>query len=285
VTRLRAAVDAVREMDPLLLLLRWSLLTLLANANDDPLVLITVAIANVIALPRPRILCSPWFWWAAFLLVGVRQLATWHTIDDHIIVTTYWCLAVALALSAREVLPTLAASARLIVGLVFALAASWKLFGGQFIDADFFRYELLFDDRFQTVARWVGGTSSADLESNLGVLRGLLTQPEVGARAPLVEGPRNVAVAVAFTGWGAFIECAVAVAFLIPLRARHEWARPAALLAFAGTTYAIVPVGGFGTLLMLLGAAQATSHRLRMVYLAAGLLLLVWAGIWPLLFG
>jgi hypothetical protein len=284
-TWVRRAVAGVQQMDPLLLLLRWSLLTLLVNANDDPVVLISVAVAAAVALPRPVILRSPWFWAAAFVLVGVRQLATWHTIDDHIIVTTYWCLALALALTAREVLPTLAASARLIVGLVFGLAAAWKLGGGQFIDGTFFRYSLLFDDRFDTVARWAGGTSRADLHANLSALQGLVDQPTVGAAVPLAEGPRNVAVATAFTAWGALIECVVALAFLLPLRRRHEWIRPAALFAFAGTTYAIVPVGGFGTLLMLLGAAQTSRHRLRMAYLAAGAALLVWAGLWPLLFG
>ena len=266
-TALRRAVDVVRDMDPLLLVLRWSLLTLLVNANDDPLVFVVVAIATVIALPRPSILHSPWFWAAAFVLVGGRQLATWHTIDDHIIVTTYWCLALALALTAREVLPTVAASARLLVGLVFALAAAWKLGGGEFIDGTFFRYSLLFDDRFEAVARWAGGTSRGDLQANVAALHGLTTLPAAGPSAALVEGPRNLAVATAFTAWGALIETVVAIAFLAPLRTRHEWIRPAALFAFAGTTYAIVPVGGFGTLLMLLGAAQTKSQPLRMAYL------------------
>jgi hypothetical protein len=37
-------------------------------------------------------------------------------------------------------------------------------------------------------------------------------------------------------------------------------------------------------LLMLLGAAQATTDRLRMAYLVMSLAVFVWAGIWPLLF-
>jgi hypothetical protein len=269
----------------LLLLLRWSLLAVLVNANDDALVFLGVAVVTVIALPRPQLLRSPWFWAIAFALIGARQVATWHTIDDHIIVTTYWCLALALALSAREVLPTLAASARLLVGFVFALAAAWKLGAGQFIDGTFFRYALLFDDRFEFIARWAGGTTTAELESNIEALRGLVAQPTAGEPATLVEGPRNPAVAYLFTGWGALIECLVALAFLVPLRDRHEWIRPATLFAFAATTYLVVPIGGFGTILMLLGAAQTTRARLRMTYLVAGFVLLVWAGVWPLVFG
>jgi hypothetical protein len=271
-------------MDPLLLLARWSLLALLVNSNDDAVVLVGVAIAAVVALPRRGLLLSPWFWAAAFALIGARQLATWHSIDDHIIVTTYWCLALALGLGARAVLPTLAASARLIVGLVFALAAAWKLGSGEFIDGTFFRYSLLFDDRFEAIARHVGGTSSSELRANIDALNALAAQPSAGSTTPLVEGARNVEVAWWFTAWGVAIESAVALAFLAPLRARHRWLRPATLLTFAGTTYAIVPVGGFGTLLMLLGAAQTTSERLRMTYLAAGVALLAWSAVWPILF-
>jgi hypothetical protein len=271
-------------MDPLLLLVRWSLLALLVNSNDDTLLLVGVAVASVIALPRRGLLLSPWFWAGTFVLVGSRQLATWHSIDDHIIVTTYWCLALALGLGARAVLPTLAGSARLIVGLVFALAAAWKMGSGEFIDGTFFRYSLLFDDRFGAIANHLGGTSSSEIRANLDALNTLAAQPSVGSTASLAEGPRNLEVAWVFTAWGVAIESAVAVAFLAPLRARHQWLRPATLLTFAGTTYAIVPVGGFGTLLMLLGAAQTTHERLRMTYLVAGVVLLAWSAVWPMLF-
>ena len=277
-------VEAVRTMDPVLLIARWSLLVLLVNANEDPIVFVGLAIVAVVALPRPSIVLSPWFWGAAFVVVGLRQLATWHTVDDHIIVTTYWCAALALGLTARDARGTLAASARLLVGAVFGLAAAWKLGSGQFVDGTFFRYTLLFDDRFETVARWIGGTTPEDNRANLEAVRGLLAVDGGGPAAALAEGPRNTLVAGVFTAWGVAIECAIAVSFLLPLRRRYEWLRHACLLAFAGTTYLIVPVGGFGTLLMLLGASQASSERMRMTYLVAGLGLLVWAGVWPLVF-
>ena len=37
-------------------------------------------------------------------------------------------------------------------------------------------------------------------------------------------------------------------------------------------------------MLLLLGSVQAASDRLRIGYLWAGLALLIWAAIWPLLF-
>jgi hypothetical protein len=60
--------------------------------------------------------------------------------------------------------------------------------------------------------------------------------------------------------------------------------RHAALVAFAGTTYLVVPIGGFGTLLLVLGSAMVTTDRARLAYYAGAVALLVWSGVWPLLF-
>jgi hypothetical protein len=280
----RKWLGALRTADPLLLLLRASLLALLVNSNDDAIVLATIAIVCLIALPRPAILEAPWFWAGLFVAIGARQLATWHLIDDHIVVTTYWCGALALGLAARDPRATLAASARFIIGSLFAFAAGWKLRSGQFLDGSFFRYSLLFDGRFETPARLLGGTSRAALHANHDGLRALDATGVTGELA-LREGPHNQLVAEIFTGWGVIIEATVAMAFLVPLRRRWAWLRHGSLLAFATTTYLVVPVGGFGTLLLVLGAAQATTERLRTGYYLGAIVLLLWAGIWPTLFG
>lgn len=273
----------LRAADPLLLLLRASLLVLLINSNDDTAVQLSVAVVCAVALPRPSLLKRPWFWLALFAAVGTRQLLTWHTIDDHIIATTYWCGAVGLCLTARDACGALAATARLLVGSLFAFAAAWKLRSGEFLDGSFFRYTLLFDDRFEDPARLVGGTTDAMRQANLAELGSLHAADgadEIVAR----EGPRNAAVASVFTGWGVVIESLVAVTFLVPLRQRWGWVRHAALVAFAATTYAVVPVGGFGTLLVVLGAAQTTTERSRTAYYLGGVALIVWSAIWPVLF-
>lgn len=277
------AVDALRGMDPLLLLLRASLIALLVNSNDDTLVLVAVAASCVLALPRPAVLTSPWFWGAAFAVIGARQLSSWHDLDDHVIVTTYWCGAIALALTAKDQRTTLAASARFLVGALFAFAAGWKLRSAEFADGSFFRHAFLFDERFEVAARLVGGTSDAAHDANFEAVEGLLAGSGTG-EVMLREGARNTALAQLFTWWGLLIESTVAVAFLLPLRQRYQPLRHAALIGFAATTYVVVPVGGFGTLLLVLGAAQATSERGRIGYLIGGLGLLVWTRIWPLVF-
>lgn len=277
------AIRGVLAGDPLLVLLRASLLVLLVNSNDDVIVLVCVAAISLVALPRPRVLRDPRFWAALFVGVGARQLATWQSIDDHIVATTYWCGAIALGLGARDPRATLATSARFIVGALFAFAAGWKLRSGEFLDATFFRYSLLFDGRFETPARLIGGTTKVALEANHSGLRTLDLASSSG-NLVLQEGPRSSALAQVFTWWGVVIESTVAAAFLVPLPRRWGWFRHGSLIAFASTTYLIVPVGGFGALLLVLGAAQATSERLRMGYFVGAMVLLSWAAVWPRLF-
>ena len=281
---IRRAHAALRAMDPLVLLLRASLLVLLVNSHTDTVALIGVGLACLVALPRPALLRSPLLWAGLFVAIGLRQMLTWHLVDDHIVVTTYWCAALALGLTAQDQRRTLAASARLLVGVLFAFAAAWKLGSGEFADGTFFRYSLLFDDRFATVTRVVGGTADTILQHNLAGLQELARDPGAGGGLLLQEGPRNEALAAVFTGWGILIESAVAIAFLVPLRRRWEALRPATLIAFAATTYLVVPVGGFGTLLLVLGSAQTSSDRLRVAYLWGAVGLLVWAAVWPIIF-
>jgi hypothetical protein len=274
---------ALRGADALVLLLRASLVVLLINGNDDPPVQIGVAVVCVVALPRPALLRRPWLWWSLFAVIGTRQLLTWHTIDDHIIATTYWCGAVGLCLTARNAQLALAATARLLIGSLFAFATAWKLRSGEFLDGSFFRYTLLFDDRFEDPARLIGGTTDAMRQANLDDLSALHASDTAG-EILVREGPRNRGLASLFTGWGVLVEAAVAAAFLVPLRERWGWVRHAALVAFAATTYAVVPIGGFGTLLVVLGAAQTTTERARTAYYLGGMALIAWSGVWPILF-
>lgn len=282
-TRAMRQLMAAHDEDPLLLLLRASLVVLLVNSNDDILVLVAVAAVALVALPRPPVLRHPAFWGALFIGVGARQLATWHSIDDHIVVTTYWCGALALGLGARDARATIATSARFIVGSLFAFAAAWKLRSGEFVDATFFRYSLLFDGRFETVARLIGGTTQAALDVNHEALRSLDLAASSG-EVILREGGRNRLLANAFTWWGVAIETTVAVAFLLPLPKPRGWMRHGSLIAFAATTYLLLPVAGFGALLLVLGAAQATSTRLSVGYYVGAVILVSWAAVWPRLF-
>lgn len=276
-------VRRMREGDQMLLVLRASLVGLLVISNDDPWIFGAVALTCLVVLPRPSLLRSPWTWGLLFVAIGVRQLLTWHTIDDHTIVMTYWCGALAVGLGATDPTTTLAASARHLIGSLFALAAGWKLLSGEFVDGSFFRYSLLFDDRFETVANLIGGTSGSTHDANIDNVSALLSDTARGS-VTLQEGPRNELLARVFTWWGVLIESAVAVTFLLPLPSRWAWLRHGALIGFAATTYVVVPIGGFGTLLLVLGGAMVATPKARSAYLLGAAALLVWSVVWPVLF-
>lgn len=266
-------------MNPLDLLLRASLVVVLVNSNDDVPTLIGVALVCLVAIPRHDLLRSPWLWAALFAAIGARQLATWHHLDDHVVATTYWCGAVALALRATDPLTTLARGATLLIGTLFAFAAGWKLATGQFLDGTFFRYTLVFDDRFTVLGRVVGRTTTAARQADISAVTDLLH----GGRETVVlqEGSLAPTLARLMTWWGVALEVAVAVTHLVPTK---PWARHATLVAFAVTTYPVVPVSGFGSFLLVLGAAQAATAKGRTAYLAAAGAALAYGAIWPALF-
>jgi hypothetical protein len=62
------------------------------------------------------------FWGVLTFAFTLRTLTDWWFQDNHLFVFTYWCLTLALALRLAQPLPALATSARLLVGLSFALA-------------------------------------------------------------------------------------------------------------------------------------------------------------------
>jgi hypothetical protein len=260
-----------------------TLVVVVINSNEDPPLFLAALAALVVGVLRPGWTRTPWWWFATAAVLAVRQISDWQGIDNHVVVTTYWTLALALGLAADDPARVLARSARWIVGLVFGFAVYWKLASPDFLDGDFFRFTLLTDDRFDAVARWIGGVPNEAMVLNeaswLAVLRG-----DEGAL--LVGGPRLDALAL-FMAWFAIVtESFIAVAHLAPLRGRWVVLRPASLLFFCLGTYIVVPVGGFGCLLAVLALADdelTPTWRRAYLWLFAGLV--VYGPIWWLLFG
>jgi hypothetical protein len=257
-------------------------LLLLVNVRDDRgLTVVVAAMALVVFLNR-RVREAPAFWLLLAAVIAARQLGYFLTLDDHVVASTYWCLGLGCGLLAVDREGTQRRTAGLLVGLVFALAATWKLTSGQFVDARFFRFTMIWDGRFEHL-EWI--TDQQRHEMHRDALRGLLGGPPGRPAVTWTEGPRSDVVATAMTWWGLVIEVAVAVTFLLPLR-RMAWVRHAALLAFMATTYLVVPITGFGLLLSVLGAVHTDDVRWRRAYLVAFVaLVVIWPPIWRLLTG
>jgi hypothetical protein len=263
--------------------LRLSLIVLVTNSVTYPLLFVAAAVLAVVALPRPRLYRSPLLWFAFGAALAARVLWDWEGVDNHVILTVWWAFAVGVSLLGADAGRSLAANARLLVGLAFLFATLWKLISGEFVDGSFFHYSLLLDDRFRYLAESMGGLGHDAYVSNHGVVGGLRDSSGSGP-AGLVTTDAIRMTAAVLTWWTLAIEAIVAGAFLVPVR-RLAWVRHGSLLVFAFTTYLAVPVGGFGVLLMVMGLAQCDlGDRARLHWVAAFAFLLVWAPLWRVLF-
>lgn len=278
-----ALAERLARIDHFLLVARLSLLLVVVNANESPVAFVAATVACAVMFLQPTLLRMPWPWLGLSVILGTSQVLEWWSVDDHIVVTTYWVLAIGLSRLADRGDRVLAVSGRLLIGLVFAFAFGWKLLSSQYLSVDFFRYEFLIDERFHHVAEIVGGTAPRDLDQNIDDLGQLYARGAANDSIDLVEGPRNHDVARLFTAWGLVIEGIVAAAFLLPLSRRLDWLRPASVFAFSYTTYVVVPVAGFAALLMVLVLAHRDTPRLRAALVGSFAVLLAWGGIFPLL--
>lgn len=280
--RLDQAERWLRHGDLVDVVLRFSLVALVAASHHHPVAMAVAAVATVVLLAQPRLLHHPGPWLAGALALAVWQVPRWYEFDNHVWLTTYWILAVGISLTTSRRDRTLAVNGRLLIGSTFALAAAWKLGSPEFRSGEFFHHALLLDDRFSFVTEHLGGLRPAESEANRHAARALAANPDQWV--PLHTTGAVRATAAVFTVWGALIEVAVAVLWLWPLRSRR-WARHVALLAFMGTTYAVVPIGGFGCLLVAMALTQAgDAPRLRLAYAGAFVALLAYGPIWQAVF-
>jgi hypothetical protein len=276
---------ALQRHDPLDLALRLSAVAVVVTAHHTPALLIAAAVWTYAVWASPRLRHHPLTWLLGAAAVTAYQITSWWEYDNHVWLTTYWMAAVGLCLLTSDPRRSLGIDGRLFVGLIFAIAALWKIFSPDFRTGDFFEYSLLQDPRFSWVADNLGGVSGADAAANDQAVLELALAP-VGTEAVLTTSGGIQPIAAVFTWWGLLIESALGVLWLAPLRPRWHWLRHVALLLFAFTTYLVVPVGGFGCLLMALGATQTDDDpRWRVAYCAGFVALLIYGPIWRVLFG
>lgn len=268
--------------EPFLLVGRLTLLVTLVNARElVPMLLVAVA-GTVLLVPNPGLMRRAWPWIVMAVLFAAVQVPAWWQLENHVVATTYWVLALGLSRLGDEPERLRRNSARILVGLIFLLAAGWKLYSSQFITNEFFRYTLVWDERFESVAL-LAGTDEQELEQAQARLRDLTVSGDAEQVVELPEGRANTGVAFAFTAWGLATELTIALAFLLPL-SDDNILRPASVYVFCATTYLLAPVVGFGLLLLTLTAAATTSPRVRAGSAVGCGVLFVWGALFPRLF-
>lgn len=239
---------------------------LVAAMHSVPLVIL----AGLWALPmlgEPSWRWNPIPWIGAMLALCAAYVPRWHEFDNHTWFAVYWTLAVGVCLwlSRGDVRPALATAGRLMIGLIFLLAVLWKATAGEYVSGEFFTYQLLVDARFAPVTELVGAVTGADLAQNRQSLSELGSGVD-GAGVVITSSDRIPVLALVMSWWGLAVEAAIALLWLLPLQ-RLAWLRHAALLLFILTTYLVVPVVGFGCLLIAMAFTQPDlSRRVRITY-------------------
>lgn len=256
------------------------------NSWHDPLLFVAMLGCFAGSLVHPDLVRRSWWWLSIAGILGVRILMAWEGVDNHVVLTAYWALAVGLALLSHHPVEAMARSGRWLVGLVFLFATGWKIAVPEFRSGEFFQFTLLADDRFRALATWVAGLPGDVYEANLRAISSIGVLDEAPAALPLSSTDRLVTVAVVLTIGTIVVEAAVALVYLAPLAEDRRWWRAATLLAFCGFTYVIVPVGGFGLVLAVMTIAdpslsRAWRRRLAVLFVA----ICAYAPVWHLVAG
>lgn len=246
-----------------LLVLRFTALFLLLYGSSTVFLDIPLRVMCGLMLLSPTLLTSQVMWVLICGIVWWVNATDWLWIDNHKILITYWCLVCALAVSAKDADGVLAWNGRLLIGLTFFFATSWKILAGEYWDGAFLHYTFLADDRVEYVATAIGGLSPNTLPQNR-LLEVLLKQfPQAIGSVTLTTSPRLQAFTLAASYWTLLIEGSVAAAFLIhPLRLFSQF-RDWFLIVFIATTYFLLPVLGFAYILIIMGFAQCSPQHTK----------------------
>jgi hypothetical protein len=241
-----------------------------------PLLLIGLVLLVAMATDLRR-LRSPAVWLATAGALAVADAFLFLDLDDHIVLTHYWVLGIGLSLLTTDPARSLERNGRLLVGLTMAFAVVSKLLWGEFADGGLFEATVLLDDRFNWVADIAG---VADPSANYAAFDVLAAG---GGPVELTTGPRIGPVVAALTAGTLLVEGAVGAAFLLPwpwLGRVRTWL----LAVFCVVTYAIVPVAGFGALLLVMASADRAHDRAaRVRHLAGAAGLYLWGAVWTAL--
>jgi hypothetical protein len=262
--------------------LALSLLLLLLYPHNYWYIQTPLSVIALAALIFPPVRKSPFVWAVAAIIVSAGTYINWYTVDNHKYLLAYWCVAIFCALLTRD--PELCAekTAHWLIGLVFFFAVLQKTISDDYLNTTFFYYELLLDERFSGVAKYIGGVPDYMNTLNMAARRALVNY-DSALNEVYLGGTRNLAnLALIMTWCGYLIELIIGAAFLAP---RSTWLskwRNVWLLLFLFSTYLLAPVIGFGWVLAIMGIAQTgpEQKRFRALYVLAFLFLQIYRIPW-----
>ncbi len=217
-------------------------------------------------LVGPQLLRSPACWGTIVLAQTYCNANAWFSIDNHKYLINYWSLAVSIAaMQPRFALRILEQNATRLIGLCFLFAVFWKFYGGQFLNGEFLKYALLTDSRLEVTTSMTTGLPLTSLNRNRDLIEFVRDLPIAGAQIQVESNHAVSTLSISLSYWTLLIETVCAVMWLIP----RGWSIPVyfrdvSLITFVLTTYFVLPVVGFASVLALLGYSATSIERRRM---------------------
>ncbi len=220
----------------------------------------------------------PWAWreqtWLALTVCwGVGVALNWLNADNHKFLFVYTCLALYLSANRSDRDIVFARAARLLIGAVFLVAVIQKLGNTDFRSGAFMEATLMLDGRVvPLLPRVLGLDEKTDLE-NQALVKDLTDQSTPGSVQ--LKRPETMQVAARIlTWWTVIIESLLAIVFLTELLS--SW-RDVILQVFIATSYAFIPISGFGIVIVALGLGQSEVRwrYTRLTYVALALALIL----------
>jgi hypothetical protein len=235
-----------------------------------PVSLLAAAL-GVMMLVSPRLLESRPAWAAVFAILAWGLVTRWPVTENNRYLDAYWVLACCLAVGfpEDEAERVLARNGRLLIGLTFTLAATQKALRGGYFDGSFMHGLVLWDDRFRSVAKLLGGLDAKDIVTNVQLKSALAFMPSAVESIAVVTSERLRLTTLVLGYFVLLLEASVGLSFLLPgPRWLTRW-RHYLLFLFVLPTYLLAQVSHFGLILTVMGFAQCPVERrgLRLAYL------------------
>ncbi|WP_152532226.1 hypothetical protein [Leptolyngbya sp. Heron Island J] len=270
-------LDHLLEPPVYLLVLRLTTVLLLLHGIDHWLwTMLPEKILAIMMLLYPALVRQPWAWLGMSACLVFNNLWHWSNLVNHEYLYTYWVLVCTIAVWSRTPKQVLSWNSRWLIGLCFLFATLWKFLGGEYLDGSFLHLTFLLDHRLAMGAVLFGGLDLATLGDNRQIFEQMQASAAVTTVNQLSTTPRMAAASLVLSYWTILIEGLVAASFLLTaprwLYQQRDWI----LFGFVITTYSVIPVLGFGALLMVMGLIQTKSAFISRIYLGLLILMPIW---------
>jgi hypothetical protein len=267
----------ITGLDKQELVLTATLIFLMLHASIYRYVQMPITLLCMVALLFPLLRSSKWIWGAIIFVYILGCMPHYFELINHKFLYLYWCVAVFASLFAANFEQAICFNARLLLVLVFAIATLQKLFSADYMDGSFMLYILAKDERIGGLLVMLGWLPKNMLQQNMAAVAHVMQYTPQPEQVPLLYTQSVKLMARVLTWLTLFVEAVTAILFALPATVRLARYRDMLFLLFLFFTYLLAPVAGFGSILAIMGMAQADTRAKMLLYVLMFLLMQVYA--------